>query len=455
MDLSQEHNAKAQTLMASLSKRALTKLAREHGWKGDDARTPMLEIALYCAAKGLDESSTAPEASTEQQQNGAREISARFPGKCAHCSGAIQKGEAIYYVKATHSPYHPACYSSAQHGAASAENSDTAPEVERSAEPTKAPTTATPAAMIAEALRQMLAAMPAPMDEERVKVIAGDVAVAVARDSEERMREAMAQLQGREVKIVVTPQGEVRIDEHTHPVFEKCVKLASAGQSIMLKGPAGCGKSHLAAQIAKALGKDYGALHCSAGASESQLLGWLLPTGEGGRFEYIAAQFARMFAAGNALFLIDEIDAADPNFLMVLNGALANGHLHVPQNWTRPSVDRGEGFAVMAAANTYGTGADALYVGRNQLDAATLDRFYVVEMDYDRKLESKLAPADVCAWAWKLRERTAETKLRRVVSTRTIQRVAAALGAGFDMKEAKRDALLGWTRDELAKVGEA
>jgi hypothetical protein len=50
---------------------------------------------------------------------------------------------------------------------------------------------------------------------------------------------------------------------------------------------------------------------------------------------------------------------------------------------------------VCAAANTYGTGADALYVGRNQLDAATLDRFYVVEMDYDRKLEAKLAPEEV------------------------------------------------------------
>ncbi len=34
--------------------------------------------------------------------------------------------------------------------------------------------------------------------------------------------------------------------------------------------------------------------------------------------------------------------------------------------------------------------ADRQYVGRNQLDAASLDRFYVIPMDYDNELESSL-----------------------------------------------------------------
>jgi cobaltochelatase CobS len=203
----------------------------------------------------------------------------------------------------------------------------------------------------------------------------------------------------------------------------------------------------------KALKLGYGALHCSAGASEAQLLGWLLPTGKGGQFEYEPAQFARMYKEGNALFLVDEIDAADANMLMVLNGALANGHLHVPQNLKEPSVERGKKFCVMAAANTFGTGADAMYVGRNQLDAATLDRFYVVEMDYDRKVELSMASKEVCEWVWNLRERTKQAKLRRVVSTRTIQRMAAGLQAGLSMQEVQADAVLSWTADEKAKVG--
>lgn len=380
-------------LCASASKDALAGYARAScAWRGDDARTSKTDIARAILEW--------------------------------HASHRAQS-EAL--DDALHAPVEP-----------KPTPKPAAPKAER--ELFKAPDVANVQTQIAQAIGAALAGLKFGVDEESVRSI---------------VRAELAHIEP--ARIVVNAQSgeERRIDEHTHPVFDKCVRLATQGVNLLLKGPAGCGKSHLAAQIARALGKDFGALHCSAGASESQLLGWLLPTGEGGRFEYVAAQFARMFANGKALFLIDEMDAADPNFLMVLNGALANGHLHVPQNWKQPSVDRGAEFIVMAAANTYGNGADAVYVGRNQLDAATLDRFYVIEMEYDRKLEAKLAPAEVCAWAWKVRERTAEAKLRRVVSTRTIQKVAAALTAGFDMKEAKRDALIGWTRDELAKVGEA
>lgn len=470
-------DAAVATLAAQGSKDALAAYARTRcGWKGDDARTPKSDIAraiiehakangdTYAKrvreleAEGMTTSDAQAAADAELRP---RTINARFPSKCAKCSGAIQKGERIAYVKASKSAYHVACFDTAVHGQSTREQD--APERDAASEqPQRKQPASDPAAMIYEALRQILATMPAALDEQRVRELSEDAAQRAVLDSEARLRGALeaavkavaTQLPTQHSKLVISPAGEVTLDEHTHPVFDKVLKIAATGQPVLLKGPAGCGKSHLAAQLAKALKLAYGALHCSAGASESQLLGWLLPTGEGGRFEYVAAQFARMFAEGKALFLIDEIDAADPNFLMVLNGGLANGHLHVPQNWKCPTVERGAQFIVIAAANTYGTGADALYVGRNQLDAATLDRFYVVEMDYDRALESQLAPKDVCEWAWNLRERTAAAKLRRVVSTRTIQRMATALRAGFSMEEARKDALLGWTRDELAKVGQ-
>lgn len=397
------------------NKADLARTARALGWTGDEARTPKLTLARYVAEH---------EGSTYAARVRALE------------DQGMTTSDAQAAVDAEHRR-----------------------DVASLKEPKK--DASTPAAQIEAALRAMLAAMPQQLDADAVRdIVRGEIEAQapmtpdeIADTVQRAIADAVAKLpQPEPVRIVVTPQGEHTVAEHVHPVFDKVARLAGAGVNVLLKGPAGCGKSHLAAQLARALGKQYGALHCSAGASESQLLGWLLPTGENGRFEYVAAQFARMFAEGKALFLIDEIDAADPNFLMVLNGALANGHLHVPQNWTRPSVDRGEGFAIIAAANTYGTGADALYVGRNQLDAATLDRFYVVEMDYDRKLEEQLAPAEVCAWAWDLRDKAAAAKLRRVVSTRTIQRIGAALRAGFELDEAKKDALIGWTRDELAKV---
>jgi cobaltochelatase CobS len=41
-------------------------------------------------------------------------------------------------------------------------------------------------------------------------------------------------------------------------------------------------------------------------------------------------------------------------------------------------------------ANTFGTGADRQYVGRNQLDESTLDRFRIgqIERDYDSEIVS-------------------------------------------------------------------
>tara|TARA_R110000824_G_scaffold75947_7_gene192594 strand:- start:2107 stop:2532 length:426 start_codon:yes stop_codon:yes gene_type:complete len=51
---------------------------------------------------------------------------------------------------------------------------------------------------------------------------------------------------------------------------------------------------------------------------------------------------------------------------------------------------RHENFVPLFLANTYGQGANATYVGRNQLDAATLDRFAVVEYDYDERWEGRI-----------------------------------------------------------------
>jgi hypothetical protein len=106
----------------------------------------------------------------------------------------------------------------------------------------------------------------------------------------------------------------------------------------------------------------------------------------------------------------------------------------------------------MATANTYGTGAGAMYVGRNQLDAATLDRWYIVNMDYDKAFEERIAPSQVTHFVWRLRELIQQNKWRRVASTRMIQKASAALGAGLKWQEVKADLLSGYTADELSKI---
>ena len=54
-------------------------------------------------------------------------------------------------------------------------------------------------------------------------------------------------------------------------------------------------------------------------------------------------------------------------------------------------VDAHRDFRVVATANTYGTGGDRHYVGRQALDGATLDRFLVLEVPVDEELERQLA----------------------------------------------------------------
>lgn len=246
--------------------------------------------------------------------------------------------------------------------------------------------------------------------------------------------------------------------EHRHPIFDKVFRLASKRINVMLVGPSGCGKTHMFGQVMKAIGVNYASISGSAGASESQLLGRLLPTGDGGRFEYHPAPFVNVYEGaadfdGGGGFLFDEIDAFDPNMLVVTNQATANGSFYHEARFAKPRVTRHMQSILMAAANTYGVGAGAMYVGRNQLDAATLDRWYVVEMDYDRAYEKTLAPAEIVQWVWGLRDKVQKAGLRRVVSTRMIQKLAGAMDAGLSFSEVRKDLLAGYTADELKKCG--
>jgi hypothetical protein len=87
------------------------------------------------------------------------------------------------------------------------------------------------------------------------------------------------------------------------------------------------------------------------------------------------------------VFLGDECDAANAGVLTNINMVLANGQVALPEGM----ANKHEDFVPVFAGNTFGTGANRVYVGRNQLDAATLDRFAFIEWDYDEGLEASYA----------------------------------------------------------------
>jgi hypothetical protein len=142
--------------------------------------------------------------------------------------------------------------------------------------------------------------------------------------------------------------------------------LAEARVLIMLTGPAGMGKSYWCQNLANRLGLEYGSIPMTEGATPSWILGAQRLNGFG------ESRFLQIWRDGG-VFLLDEMDAADPNMLLVVNDALANGVLHNPVN--AESYQRHPDCILIAATNTLGTGADASYTGRNQLDFSTLDRW--------------------------------------------------------------------------------
>jgi cobaltochelatase CobS len=278
--------------------------------------------------------------------------------------------------------------------------------------------------------------------------------------NEDRVRaivdEAMSGVAPRAIE-VISDAGTVRLEERTNPVFDRVLKLIACGENVLIVGPAGCGKTHLVEQVAKALGRRFGMLSGSAGASESQIMGWLLPS-DGGRFEYQPSEFIEMYEGGNSIFLFDEYDAFDGNMLLCANSALANGHITVPQRLGNQRVKRGENVGIVATANTYGTGADPIYSGRNQLDGATLDRFIVVEMTYDAALEKDMAKAgglndSQIERFHTLRAKVAKGGLLRVISTRALKKTISNMRCGMEFGAALQDLTTGWSADEKQRVG--
>lgn len=171
--------------------------------------------------------------------------------------------------------------------------------------------------------------------------------------------------------------------EILHKDFDNMVKFLLCGINIYLYGPAGTGKSYIAKQISKVLNVPY--YETNAVTDETQLKGFVNARGE-----YQKTPLYNAMKTGG-VFLLDELDASDPNTLTIINNLLANREYTFPNDETVTAPDN---FYVIATANTIGRGADMEYTGRLQLDAASLNRFAKFAVDYDRQIELAKAGGD-------------------------------------------------------------
>ena len=208
------------------------------------------------------------------------------------------------------------------------------------------------------------------------------------------------------------------------------LRILATKSNVYLVGPAGSGKTHAAEQCAKALNISF--YFTGAVASEFKLTGFMNAQGK-----VVRTAFREAYENGG-LFLFDEIDASYPQSVLAFNAALANGQMDFPDK----TVKRNENFYCIAAANTFGQGADRQYVGRNQLDAASLDRFVFIDWNYDEVLERDLAMNDYWTdYVQNVRRFIAENKIRHVVSPRTIINGAQLLLNGIEMEVVEQSLL--------------
>lgn len=205
-----------------------------------------------------------------------------------------------------------------------------------------------------------------------------------------------------------------------HRLFKDLFKATVACRQVWLVGPAGSGKTTAAKQLAKVLKLPFyfnGAID-----SEYKLKGFIDVQGR-----VVCPAFRKAIEKGG-VYLFDEVDSSLPPAVLAFNAALANDMVDFPD----AQLNRHETCIIIAAANTYGLGGDADYVGRYKQDAAFIDRFPQLEWEYDEQMERELSGNE--AWALYVQKCRAAAKrngLKVVISPRATIFGAQLLAAGM------------------------
>lgn len=260
------------------------------------------------------------------------------------------------------------------------------------------------------------------VDEAQVKALVDEAL------SDERINQAIKSALDKHAKVIevkVADKPTVNVGRQ-HMAFESILRLAACRINIMLVGPAGSGKTTAAEAVAKSLSLPFYAISVGMQTTKSDLLGYMDANGR-----HVRSLLREAYENGG-IFLMDEIDAGNGNTTTIMNAALSNGFCAFPDGMVRKHKD----FIFIAAGNTYGRGADRVYVGRNPIDGATLDRFAVLNFEYDETFEMDLSPnKSWCAHVQKIRNVIFDLKEKVIISPRASIHGSVALTNGFCQAE--------------------
>lgn len=166
--------------------------------------------------------------------------------------------------------------------------------------------------------------------------------------------------------------------------YGQILACIQAQRNVLLEGPVGVGKTHLALAVTKELGRPVFRIDGDARYTEQKLSGWFDPPSvikQGFTAEtFIPGPLVEAMRAGGVLF-INELNRLPEGVQNVLLPAVDEGMVLVPR---LGEIRATPGFAVIATQNP------KEFVATSHLSEAILDRFELVVIDYQSE-EDELA----------------------------------------------------------------